>query len=258
MRGLGRQREAMVSCGRALFSWLRHRIYLLICAVLVIGSVLLADGYLTQSSTPPAPSRTLGAIPAPTARPLDDATAAPATALPPAALRDPEGAADLTQALAPAVPPPFTMAASPPVSVRASAVGIDSPLLQVGLNKDGTVEVPTTYTEAAWYRLGPAPGARGPAVLVGHVDSYKGPGIFFKLGALRPGQIIDVARADNSIAHFRVDAVSTYGKGQFPTAAVYGPIDYAGLRVITCGGTFDEKRRSYESNVVVFASLIQP
>jgi len=142
--------------------------------------------------------------------------------------------------------------------VRASTVGIDSPLGQVGLNKDGTIEVPTSYHQAAWYRLGPTPGALGPAVIVGHVDSYQGPGVFFNVGAMRPGQILDVARADQSVAHFRVDALNSYPKDHFPTAAVYGPINYAGLRLITCGGTFDEKTRSYESNIVVFASLIQP
>jgi len=134
---------------------------------------------------------------------------------------------------------------------------MQSPLVQVGLNPDGTIEVPVAYDAAAWYRLGPIPGSLGPAVIVGHVDSYKGPGVFFTLGAMRPGATIDVTRADATVAHFRVDAVKSYPKNHFPTAAVYGPIDYAGLRVITCGGVFDQTTRSYESNTVVFASLVR-
>lgn len=150
------------------------------------------------------------------------------------------------------------MASSPPVSVRASDVGINSPIKErVGLNKDNTMEVPTSYTEAAWYRLGPTPGEVGPAVIIGHVDSYKGPGVFFNVGSMKPGQIVDVAREDKSMARFRIDAIKSYSKAEFPTDTVYGQIDYAGLRLITCGGKFDEKTRSYESNVVVFASLIR-
>ncbi len=143
------------------------------------------------------------------------------------------------------------------MSVQVSALGIHSQLVQVGLNTDGTVEVPSTYSKAAWYRLGPPPGALGAAVLLGHVDSYRGPAVFFQLGAMRPGQVIDVTRADGSVAHFRVDAVKTYPKDAFPTETVYGPITYAGLRLVTCGGTFDNTTRRYDSNVVVFASLAQ-
>jgi len=95
-------------------------------------------------------------------------------------------------------------------------------------------------------------------VIIGHVDSYKGPGVFFNLGDIRPGQVIDVTRADHSIAQFRVDAINSYSKNLFPTEAVYGPINYAGLRLVTCGGTFDEKTKNYESNTVVFATLIHP
>jgi len=97
-----------------------------------------------------------------------------------------------------------------------------------------------------------------PAVIIGHVDSYKGPGVFFNLGDIRPGQVIDITRADHSVAHFRVDAIDSYPKDLFPTEAVYGSVNYAGLRLITCGGDFDEKTRNYESNTVVYATLIHP
>jgi len=238
----------------------RGVVYLALCVVLLATAVLTVGRYFQESPPPPAPPRALGAIPAAMSEPGQ--RSAPA-------VRDPEAgtvlAPSASELLPPPPPPPppppappFSLKPAPPVSVRASTVGIDSQLGQVGLNKDGTIEVPTSYHQASWYRLGPTPGALGPAVIVGHVDSYQGPGVFFNVGDLRPGQTIDVARADQSVAHFRVDAVSSFPKNQFPTQAVYGPINYAGLRLITCGGIFDEKTKSYESNIVVFASLRGP
>ncbi len=224
----------------------RRLVYLLMCVVLVAAAVLMVGRYLAQSPPPPAPPGALGAVPAAMTRPADNAVGATPAASSPLDPRSMEGRSR------------FGMKASPPVSIRASNVGITSKLVQVGLNPDGTIEVPTTYSEAAWYRLGPTPGELGAAVIVGHVDSFKGPGVFFNVGDMRPGQVIDVTRADKSVAHFRIDAVHTYAKDLFPTEDVYGPIGYAGLRLVTCGGAFDEKTRSYASNVVVFASLISP
>lgn len=134
-----------------------------------------------------------------------------------------------------------------------------SVLLDLGLNVDGTVEVPSLNdpaSKAGWYRNSPTPGSLGPAIILGHVDSKKyGPGIFYRLGELRPGQEIDVARSDGKIAVFRVDTVHSYAKDAFPSNDVYGNIDHAGLRLITCGGTFDRTLGSYQSNIVVYASL---
>jgi len=254
MRGAGRHRVGADPPRGSTRPGRPHRVYLVLCVVLLGAAALLAGRYFQQSPPPPAPPGGLGAIPA-----AMTASAEPGTSRP--GLRDPEADIDLDRSPAPAPPPPpppFHLAPSPPTSVRASAVGIDSPLVQVGLHEDGTIEVPSTYDKAAWYRLGPPPGALGPAVIIGHVDSYRGPGVFFNVGAMRPGQVISVTRADKSIAQFRVDAVNSYPKNRFPTEAVYGPINYAGLRLITCGGTFDEKTRSYESNVVVYASLLHP
>jgi len=228
----------------------RSRVYLAFCAALVAVAALTVGRYFEESPTPPAPAA-LGTIPAAMTGPVNNA---------PPAFRDPQASADLAAPLKPPPPPPppFSLKPSLPVSVRASAVGISSSLVQVGLNKDKTIEVPTSYEQAAWYRLGPTPGSIGPAVIIGHVDSFKGPGVFFNLGSMRPGQIVDVTRADKSVAHFRVDAINSYSKGLFPTEVVYGPINYAGLRLITCGGAFDEKTKNYESNTVVFATLIEP
>ncbi len=227
---------------------LRSRLYLALGAVSLSATVALTGAYFFESPAPPQPPTALEVVPA-AATPDDQ----PVTRVPEAATTSVRP----TAAPAPASAVPLTLPASPPVSVRAATVGMQSPLVQVGLNPDGTIEVPVAYDTAAWYRLGPIPGSLGPAVIVGHVDSYQGPGVFFTLGAMRPGAIIDVTRVDATVAHFRVDAVNSYPKNHFPTAAVYGPIDYAGLRVITCGGVFDQTTRSYESNTVVFASLVR-
>ncbi len=143
-----------------------------------------------------------------------------------------------------------------PISVTIPAIGVTSNLLSLNRNPDGTVQVPSSFHEAGWYQRGPTPGQLGPSVILGHVDSYKGPGIFFRLGSLEPGDTVKVARQDGTTATFKVNAVNEYTKAQFPSQTVYGDIGYAGLRLITCGGTFDRSTHSYLSNIVVFASLI--
>jgi hypothetical protein len=147
----------------------------------------------------------------------------------------------------------------PPVSVAIPSIGVRSDLLSLGLDAAGAVEVPPLAADdqAGWYEDGPAPGAVGPAVVLGHVDSAEfGPGVFFDLGALRRGDEVTVTRADRTVAVFAVDRVEQHPKDDFPTIAVYGNTDDAQLRLITCGGEFDRGRRSYEDNVVVFARQV--
>src|SRR5216683_3202285 len=109
-----------------------------------------------------------------------------------------------------------------------------------------------------WFTGGPRPGAVGAAIIAGHIDSYSGPGVFFRLRDLHRGQGIDVTRANGSVARFRIIAVRTYAKNRFPTAKVYGPAPDPELRLITCGGQFDYATGSYLSNVVVYAVLGPP
>jgi sortase (surface protein transpeptidase) len=145
-----------------------------------------------------------------------------------------------------------------PVSVAIPSIDVTSNLVRLGLGDDGTVQVPPLGPDdtAGWYERGPAPGAVGPAVILGHVDSARyGPGVFFDLGAVQPGDTVEVARADGSVAEFAVDRVEVHPKDEFPTIEVYGNTDDAQLRLITCGGDFDSSVRSYEDNVVVFATL---
>ena len=122
-------------------------------------------------------------------------------------------------------------------------------------NVDGTLEVPPTGFPAGWYTGAPTPGELGPAIIAGHVDLDGEPGVFFELRHLTPGDEIQVSREDGSTARFRVDRVERFAKDRFPTELVYADLDHAGLRLITCGGDFDQQVRSYEDNLVVFARL---
>jgi Sortase domain len=142
-----------------------------------------------------------------------------------------------------------------PVWLSVPAIGVRTRLVDLGLNRNGTLQVPTSTTVAGWFTGSPRPGAVGPAVIAGHVDSRTGPAVFFWLRTLRPGQRIYVGRADGTLAVFTVTSVRMYGKDEFPTAAVYGPVPDAELRLITCGGIFDASLGSYLSNVVVFARM---
>ena len=147
---------------------------------------------------------------------------------------------------------------SMPVSVDIPAIGVTSRLLHLGLNADGTVQVPSVTRnagQAAWYKYSSTPGQIGSSVIEGHVDSVKGPAVFFRLGSLRRGDAIDVELADGVTAVFRVTGVREYAKSRFPAKAIYGATDFAALRLITCGGVFDYATGHYLSSTVVFASL---
>jgi hypothetical protein len=145
-----------------------------------------------------------------------------------------------------------------PVSVDIPAIGVNSTVLHLGVNADGIIQVPSLYTQAndaAWYKYSAAPGQIGASVIEGHVDTYQGPAVFFRLGALRPGDRVDVTLADGITAVFRVTGTREYLKSSFPAKTIYGATDYAALRLITCGGAFDYATRHYLSSTVVFASL---
>jgi hypothetical protein len=169
----------------------------------------------------------------------------------------PQPSAAASGALGPAGQGP-SLGRSVPVSMDIPAIGVSSELLHLGLNADGTIQVPSLVTsanEAAWYEYSATPGQIGASVIEGHVDSYQGPAVFYRLGALRPGDIIDVTLADGVTAIFRVTGVREYPKSNFPAKAIYGATDFAALRLITCGGVFDYTTGHYLSSTVVFASL---
>jgi sortase (surface protein transpeptidase) len=174
----------------------------------------------------------------------------------------PEAAMPAPVPSARAAPGPSTPAAglarapSPPVHIRVPAIGVSAAVVRLGLNRDGTLQVPGDFDAAGWFTGGPAPGETGPAVIAGHIDSRRGPAVFYRLRELRPGQEITVARADGSSVRFAFDGVARYPKDAFPTEAVFGPSPDPLLRLITCGGVFDRSRRSYRDNVVVTARLV--
>jgi sortase (surface protein transpeptidase) len=145
--------------------------------------------------------------------------------------------------------------AARPTWLSIPSLGIRTKLIHLGVNRDGTLQVPKRTTVAGWYTGSPRPGTVGSAVIAGHVDSRTGPGIFFWLRTLHRGDRIYVGRADGTMAVFTVTRVKKFTKDVFPTAAVYGPVPDAELRLITCGGIFDQSLGSYLSNVVVFARL---
>ncbi|MFG1954419.1 class F sortase [Micromonospora sp. NPDC048830] len=191
----------------------------------VTGLALLAVGATRPPPRPPRP-------PAPAA--ADPATGRPATPAPP-------------------------LPHANPTRVTIPAIGIRADLVPVAVTSTGELEVPPPDrpTIAGWYRLGVSPGEAGNAVIVGHVDSRDtGPAVFFDLGRLRPGDRIRVARADATEVTFAVDDVRSYPKTAFPADLVYGAGTVPRLRLITCGGHFDERERGYLDNVVVFATAV--
>jgi len=152
------------------------------------------------------------------------------------------------------------MRPSNPVAISIPAIGVQSAVQALGLNADGTLEVPAPgphYDEAAWYDESPTPGSLGPSIITGHVDSAAGgKSVFFDLGELKPGDSILITRADGLVATFEVEGVRRFPKDEFPTELVYANTDHAALRLVTCGGPFDDASGHYLDNVIVFGSLV--
>jgi Sortase domain len=196
---------------------------------LAAGLVVIGGGtaglLLTRHSTPALrpPAAGVGALPTPTG---------PIVAVP-----------------QPAAPDPVAR----PVSLTIPIIGVQTQLITLGLTTDGALQVPNTATVAGWYTGGPRPGAIGSAIIVGHVDSHSGPGVFYRLPELTAGDKIYVKRADGTMAEFQVTSVHTYLKDDFPTESVYGPVPDAELRLISCSGAFDPATGHYLSNVVAYA-----
>lgn len=143
-----------------------------------------------------------------------------------------------------------------PVFLRIPAIGVRTRLEELGLNTDGTVEVPADPDAAGWYGLGTPPGARGSAVILGHVDSVDGPAVFNRLRTLHRGDDVVVGLADGSSVRFMVRSVTTYPNAQFPARAVYAATTGRTLNLVTCGGAYDPARGGYQANVVVHARLM--
>jgi LPXTG-site transpeptidase (sortase) family protein len=160
-------------------------------------------------------------------------------------------------------PPPGPSTARPkadansnpsPVGLTIPAIKVASSVTRLGLNKDGTVEVPKDPDDAGWYGKGPIPGQNGSSVILGHVDSKAGPAVFYRLKNLEPGDQIAVELSDNTVARYRVARVAQYANRDFPAVKVYaGSPDRPALNLVTCGGKYDRAAGGYQSNVVVYA-----
>lgn len=146
---------------------------------------------------------------------------------------------------------------SRPLRVTIPALKIEAPILEVGLAKDGSVDVPPVdrHNEAGWFRDGPTPGQFGPALIVGHADTRTGPSVFHGLARIKPGQVIEVLRSDREVALFTVNSVENFGKAKLPIKRVYADYSRPALRLVTCGGTWLGGAQGYSDNIVVFASL---
>ena len=140
-----------------------------------------------------------------------------------------------------------------PVRIAIPAIGVSAPVIPLGLDAGGALEVPEDFSDAGWWTGGARPGERGPAVIAGHLDSHTGAAVFFRLGDLRRGDAITIERADGSRVGFRVAGAERYAKDRFPTARVYGPTATPELRLITCSGMFDRQTGHYLDNTVVYA-----
>ncbi|WP_217919913.1 class F sortase [Actinomadura sp. BRA 177] len=175
----------------------------------------------------------------------------PATAAPP--MPAPTASGTATPSVSPVLP------RSAPVRLDVPRIDVRTPLMKLAKNADQTVETPplSRAQEAGWYRLGAAPGSRGAAVIIGHVDTAREPAILYRLGDLRPGDQARVLRADGRTAVFRIDSVERVDKDQFPTRRVYGDPGYAAIRLITCGGRFDRGSGHYTDNVIAFGHLVR-
>ncbi|MFJ2115126.1 MULTISPECIES: class F sortase [unclassified Streptomyces] len=146
---------------------------------------------------------------------------------------------------------------APMSRLRIPALKVDAPVVDVGLDPDGWIAAPPPQDAnlAGWYQNGVAPGQRGTAVVVGHVDNHAGPAVFYGLGSLKKGQHIEVSRFDGRTAEFEIYGVEVFAKNSFPGSRVYGDTGHAELRVITCGGAYS-RAAGYDGNVVVFARLV--
>lgn len=159
--------------------------------------------------------------------------------------------------VAPSPAPIDALVEPKPVGLVIGSIDVSTPLVELGLRPDLTVQVPRHPEWAGWFREGPRPGSPGSAVILGHVDSVLGPAVFYRLRYLQPGDTVDVARSDGSVARFVVTESITYSNDQFPAARVYSTHGRRALNLVTCGGAYDRDLGGYQANVVVYTRWVR-
>lgn len=224
----------------------RNRLVAVSVGLLLAGGGTIAWAATQQVGPPPAPPATTAAkgdAPSPSSSTTTDREAASEEE------REAPPSPDVAEA----------MPASEPVAVRLPSIDVSSPIHGLGLDAQGQLKVPSgeRYDEVAWYDGSPTPGEVGPAVLEGHVTGTgHDPSVFFELGDVRAGDVVEVDRADGTTATFEVTDVKKSPKDDFPRIDVYGATEGPELRIITCGGTYDEDARRHLENIIVFAELV--
>jgi sortase (surface protein transpeptidase) len=144
-----------------------------------------------------------------------------------------------------------------PVRITIPAIGVDARVIPLGLNRDGTIQVPKRLADTGWFRPGPEPGEQGAAVIVGHLDSTRGPGVFYRLRELRVGGVITVYLRGGSSVRFVAESMIRVPKNHFPTRRVYARTRQPTLRLITCAGKLNRMTGHHADNYIVFASLFR-
>jgi sortase (surface protein transpeptidase) len=216
----------------------RARIVATLAGVTLAGTAAIAVAVGVAAQHPPPPQ--------PSLEPAQSAT----TPGPAGRARD-----DQRSQRHPAASPP-ALGYSEPERVSIPSIGVESDLVHLGLDSRGVMQTPQDPDKAGWFTPSPAPGVPGASVLAGHVTWDQQPVVFYRLGELRQGDKIEVARKDGRTAVFEVTRLGEFPKTSFPTRAVYGQVDRPSLRLITCGGTYDEETNSYQANVIVWAALV--
>ena len=232
----------------------RGGVLMALVAVLVVAAVVVVimsrhHGSQTATGRPTASGSTVpSTLPATAPGSVSAASGSVGAAVP----SQPPATASLQ---VPVAAPSEGAAAGVPRRLRVPAIGVDTSLQPLGLLKDGSLQAPSKWQQAGWYAKGTRPGDVGPAVIAGHVDSYLGPAVFYRLRELKTGDDLQVQSAPGRWQHFTVTAVQRFAKSDFPTQVVYGPTPLAELKLITCTGDFDRSKRSYVDNLVVTAVL---
>lgn len=256
----------MTSHGESRQNGGRRTAAVVLAALALLGAALLVFALTSQVGAPPEPAlRTTGASADGTGS--DGAGSDGGGAEPSDAGGDESSAAHRAETAEPSQQPataaPETAAAaalpaSEPTGLRIDSIGVDERVFPIGLGEDGKLLAPRGEQAdlAAWFDGSPTPGESGPAVIEGHVTWGGEPSVFFELGALQPGDRIEVDREDGTVATFEVYDAARYPKDEFPTVAVYGKTDGSELRLITCSGDLDVDGHHLD-NTVISARLIE-
>jgi LPXTG-site transpeptidase (sortase) family protein len=143
-----------------------------------------------------------------------------------------------------------------PVGINIPGIAVKAPIVLTALDEKKQMQVPKSADQAGWYKKGPKPGGEGAAIIVGHYDSARGPGVFYDLRKLKQGEVIEVTRNDGSVAVYKVRKLEVYPQSKdFPWNEVYSKKGDSSLRLITCHGTFNRQTKLYDKNLVVFADF---